>query len=374
MSWQMITSDAEVAELLSRSMDSSAVMVDTEFMRRNTFYPQVALLQLCFDDGTLEGQAILIDPLELRDVAPLQAMLTRPGLVKVLHSASEDLEVFQRWLGECPEPLFDTQRAAALLNLGFGLGYAALVKLICDVELPKGETRSDWLQRPLTQSQCDYAAQDVTWLLSVWRELQARCREQGKLDWVLSDGVDTVSAARSSGVNGYHRRIKNAWKLDPRQLNALAAMCEWRETTARIRDLPRGWIVVDKVCLQLAQQRPRSREAMRSAIDIPPAALRRYGDELLELVSRQEEVPDAMLPEPLPRPLDARQRDLLKSLKARVREISSDLGTAPEILLQSADYELLVRGAAGAVSSTPRHWQGWRLERVIEPLQAMLST
>ena len=374
MNWQMISSDAEVADLMSQSADCDAVMVDTEFMRRNTFYPQIALLQLCFDNGPLQGEAFLIDPLGLQDVAPLQAMLTRPGLVKVLHSASEDLEVFQRWLGHCPEPLFDTQRAAALLDLGFGLGYGALVKLICDVELPKGETRSDWLQRPLTQSQCDYAAQDVIWLMSIWRELKTRCLEQDKLDWVLADGVDTVNAARSSGIHGYHRRIKNAWKLDPRQLNALVAVCEWREATARDKDKPRGWIVDDKVCLQLAQQRPGSRDALRAAIDMPPAALRRYGDQLLELVAALEDTPDAMLPERLPRPLDASQRDLLKALKTRVREIGADLGTAPEVLLQSGDYELLVRGAAGDSKATPRHWQGWRRERVIEPLQAMLST
>ncbi len=107
---------------------------------------------------------------------------------------------------------------------------------------------------------------------------------------------------------------------------------------------------------------------------MPPAALRRYGDELLELVATVEDTPDTMLPERLPRPLDASQRDLLKALKSRVREISADLGTAPEVLLQSGDYELLVRGAAGDSKAIPRHWQGWRRERVIEPLQAMLPT
>ena len=146
MGWRMISSDEEVADLLSHTAECRSVMVDTEFMRRNTFYPQVALLQLCFDGGPLDGQALLIDPLGLQNTAPLKAMLRRPELIKVLHSASEDLEVFQRWLGELPEPLFDTQRAAALLDLGFGLGYRGLVQLLCDVDLPKGETRSDWLQ------------------------------------------------------------------------------------------------------------------------------------------------------------------------------------------------------------------------------------
>jgi ribonuclease D len=374
MSWQMITSDDEVAALLSDTSACRAVVVDTEFMRRNTFYPQVALLQLCFDGGPLDGRALLIDPLTLGDTGPIKALLRRPELVKVLHSASEDLEVFQRWLGELPEPLFDTQRAAALVGLGFGLGYRKLVHLLCDVDLPKGETRSDWLQRPLSQSQCDYAAQDVTWLLKVWRELDARCRAQGKSAWVLSDGEDALRAARSNGVNGYYRRIKNAWKLDPRQLAALVAVCEWRESTARDRDKPRSWIIDDRVCLQLAQHRPTSRSAMRATIDIPPAAMRRYGDELLTLIAGLEDVPEGNLPERLPRPLDARQRDLVKRLKSRVRELAVELGASPEALLQGADYELLVRRAEGQGDPVPAHWQGWRRDRVIEPLRQELAT
>ncbi len=120
MQWQLIESDEALQAALAAVAGSAVVAVDTEFMRRNTFYPQVALVQLCFGD-----RALLVDPLAISDTAPLAALLADPGVIKVLHSASEDLEVFSRWLGVLPEPLFDTQRAAALLDLGFGLGYGA---------------------------------------------------------------------------------------------------------------------------------------------------------------------------------------------------------------------------------------------------------
>jgi ribonuclease D len=204
MQWNLIESDAALRAALSQLDDGGAVAVDTEFMRRNTFYPQVALVQLCFGD-----KALLVDPLAIQDTSVLVELLTNPQIIKVLHSASEDLEVFQRWLGVVPEPLFDSQRAAALLDMGFGLGYSSLVKLICDVDLPKGETRSDWLQRPLTASQCEYAAQDVAWLLPVWRHLQARCDEQGKTDWVLADGRDAIASFRAASYD-YTKRIKTA--------------------------------------------------------------------------------------------------------------------------------------------------------------------
>ena len=111
MRWELIESDAALAAMLAQEGPCPAVAVDTEFMRRNTFYPKVALLQLCFSDT-----AWLVDPLALNDTAPLCSLLQDPGTVKVLHSASEDLEVFQHWLGVCPSPLFDTQKAAALLD------------------------------------------------------------------------------------------------------------------------------------------------------------------------------------------------------------------------------------------------------------------
>jgi ribonuclease D len=373
MEWQLIESDEALQQVLAQGADSEAVIVDTEFMRRNTFYPQVALVQLCFaKEGADSDTAWLIDPLTIEDPAPLAALFTDPAVVKVLHSASEDMEVFQNWLGVLPQPLFDTQRAAAMVGLGFGLGYRALVQEICAVDLPKGETRSDWLQRPLTESQCEYAALDVTWLLPVWRELDRQCEQQGKRDWVLSDGRDAMGALGTAVID-YHKRIKTAWKLNPRQLGILAAICDWRERTARHRDKPRSWIIDDKACLALAQQDPANWAELKTGVDLPPPALRRYGEALLDVLAGQRSVPEDELPQALPEPLDARQRDQVKKLKARVRVIAGELAMAPEILLQSKDYELLLREAADMALNVPVHWLGWRSDIVIEPLRRSLA-
>lgn len=367
MHWQLLESDEALQAELAAVAGSTVVAVDTEFMRRNTFYPQVALVQLCFGD-----QALLIDPLAITDPSPLADLLTDPAVVKVLHSASEDLEVFRHWLGVLPEPLFDSQRAAALLDMGFGLGYSALVNMICEVELPKGETRSDWLQRPLTESQCEYAAQDVAWLLPVWRELERRCVEQGKTDWVLADGRDAVEAQVSASYD-YLKRIKTAWRLDSRQLAALIAVCDWREDTARRRDKPRGWIIDDQACLQLAQFDPQTPAELAAKVELAPSALRRNGDDLLQLLATQRALPESALPDQLPAPLNAGQRQQLKSLKTRVRAIAEELAVAPEVLLQSKDYELLLREASGHPVVPPPHWQGWRREVVLTPLRESLA-
>jgi ribonuclease D len=368
MEWNLIESDQALRNMFAEVAGSSVVAVDTEFMRRNTFYPQVALLQLCFGD-----KAWLIDPLVIEDTSSLVELFTDPGVVKVLHSASEDLEVFQRWLGVLPAPLFDTQRAAALVDRGFGLGYRALVQAICDVDLPKGETCSNWLQRPLTPSQCEYAAQDVAWLLPVWRDLAEQCELEGKTDWVLADGNDATRALASAGSD-FFKRIKTAWKLNSRQLGILKAVSAWREQTARRRDKPRSWIIDDQACLQLAQSDPQTLEELKYQVELPAQALRRHGGELLEVLAAQRQVPEHELPPVLPGPLGARQRAQLKKLKARARAIAADLAMAPEALLQSKDYEILLREAGGEAVKTPLHWQGWRNTVVIGPLrQALLE-
>ena len=372
MSWELIESDEALAPVLELGAASDVVIVDTEFMRRNTFYPQVALVQLCFPTAGDQEKAWLIDPLAIEDPTPLARLLTDPAVVKVLHSPSEDLEVFQQWLGVQPQPLFDTQRAAALVGRGFGMGYRALVQAICDVDLPKGETRSDWLQRPLTQSQCEYAAMDVTWLSPVWRELDRACRSQDKLDWVLDDGR-AASGVLATAAGDYYKRIKSAWKLSPRQLGILMAVCDWREDTARSKDRPRSWIIDDKACLQLAQGDPQNWAELKACVELPAPALRRYGERLLELLAQQSDLPEEQLPARLPGPLDADQRNRLKKLKSRSRALAEELGMTPEILLPGKDYELLLREADGQEIEEPPLWRGWRADRVIAPLRAALA-
>ncbi len=369
MDWQLVESDRALQALIERARGSEAVMVDTEFMRRNTFFPQVALVQLCFSGGEAGDVAWLIDPLRIESPEPLAALFENPAVTKVLHSASEDLEVFQSWLGVLPRPLFDTQKAAALAGMEFGMGYRNLVLALCDEDLPKGETRSDWLQRPLTESQCHYAAQDVIWLLPVYRQLEQRLSQLGRIPWVLEEGEDATRSL-ATATTDYYRRIKNGWKLSPRQLAVLIAVCDWREETARLKDKPRSWIIDDKACLQLALEQPLSFNELRSMVDLPAPALRRYGETLVELVNAQQSLSDNALPERLPPPLDGAQRKQLKALKDKTAQIAAELGVPPQALVANRDLEILLRGGDSAAADEPVSWSGWRREQVIDRLRA----
>ena len=153
----------------------ATLAVDTEFMRRNTFYPELALLQV----GAGED-AFLVDPLAFRPGRSLLDAMENPANICIMHSASEDMEAMAELLPRGPGQLFDTQIAAALAGLGPGLSYQKLVHQLTGDELEKGETRSDWLRRPLTESQRDYAALDVLHLHTLYRQLHARLRKSGQ--------------------------------------------------------------------------------------------------------------------------------------------------------------------------------------------------
>jgi len=368
MSWQWVAHDAQLAEVMAAASANKSVAIDTEFMRTNTFFPEAALLQICFSDT-----AWLIDPLTITDSTPIKALFENPHVVKVLHSASEDLEVFDRWLGVLPAPLCDSQKAAALLGKGFGLGYRALVAMECGIDLPKGETRSNWLQRPLTDSQCDYAAMDVIHLFALWQKMEQELHAAGRLEWLVDEGR-VATECRVTDGSDYYKRIKSAWKLDRRQLECLQMLSRWREDQARKRNKPRGWIVDDPTVLQVARLLPDSLNALRiGEFTMADQDLRRYGEAIVEVVAKAEAVDESLLPPKMPAPLSAEYRGRTKALKSRARVIAESLDLAPEILLQAKDYDILLRESIGQEITVPAHWLGWRANTVIGPLREFLA-
>lgn len=365
MDYTLIETSVDLAGLVERISGSDAVAIDTEFMRRDTFFPRAAMFQLCYPGQA--DKAWLVDPLAVDDLAPLEALLRDTDTVKVIHSASEDLEVFQTCLGCQPEPMFDTQKAAAFVGLGFGLGYRRLVQMLTGLELDKGETRSDWLKRPLSESQLAYAAADVVPLMPVYRELLSRVQAADRLSWVLEEGAAAATAAGEPPPPSW-LKIKSAWKLKRRQLAVLRAVCEWRDARAQALDKPRSWILSDKLCLELAQRCPRTAGQLRSLPEMPGAVVRKQGDVLLELIASCQALADGELPHPPAGPLDARQRETLKRLKRAAAELARQWQVDPEALLPARDYELIVRMGSGESVDQPAGWYGWRRKLLIEPL------
>ncbi|MGM0783193.1 MAG: ribonuclease D [Pseudomonadota bacterium] len=338
--------------------DASTLALDTEFFREKTFHPVPALIQ--FSAG---GLAYLVDPLAVECTRAFRDLLAE-GPLKLLHASSEDLEVLAHWAGVSVAPLVDTQVAQALLGDDPAMGYQRLVEHWTGMNLPKDETRSDWLVRPLSESQRLYAALDVTFLLQVWERQRAELERLGRFAWLLEDCRELVAQAlRSDAADGqWYRRHRQLWRLPPRGIEAYRLLTTWREGEARRRNLPRGWLVNDRVLYGVAERLPENRHQLAEVDDIKPSLIKRDGDTLLALVKEARQRASEALPPGLPSPMTPAFKQRLKALKRVVNAEAERLGLAPEVLLRRRDLEaLVVADMAGQALPLPTGWRGERL-------------
>ena len=340
------------------------VAIDTEFMRVDTFYPKAGLVQV--GDGS---RAFLIDPLLIRDWQPLADLLEDTAVVKVVHACSEDLEVLLRLTGKLPQPLFDTQLAAGYLNIGFSMGYSRLVQDVLGIELPKGETRSDWLQRPLSETQISYAAEDAVHLAELFGCLRQRLSDE-KYAWVLEDGAELVAQLRREiDPLSLYRDVKLAWKLSRQQLAVLRELCAWREREARARDLPRNRVLREHALWPMAKTQPDNLSTLARIEDMHPRTLRQDGEFLLDLIKRAGSVPADQWPPAQPEPLPIDAAGILKQLRTIGQAEGERLGIAPELMLRKKTLEALLKsGYPNGPYQLPDSLRGWRRERMGQAL------
>ncbi len=366
----MIDQDAELAAWCERWRQLPYVAVDTEFVRTETFYPIAGLLQV--GDGR---QAYLIDPLKISDWSPWVELLHDPAVTKVLHSCSEDLEVFQHLCGATPAPLFDTQLAAAYLGMDFSMGYSRLVLSLLGIDLPKDETRSDWLQRPLSEAQIDYAARDAVHLAELYQVLAPRIDAAGLRDWLLEDTAEQVAASTAeTDPELAYQQTKQAWRLKPSQLAVLKVLASWREREARRRDQARNRLLRERAMYPLAQYQPDNLQALSRIEDMHPRTVRHDGQTLLALIRQGQAMPEDQWPERLPEPLPADANRLLKALRKVGQTHAERLGIAPELMLRKKVLESLVRsGYPNGPYQLPPELTGWRRRLMGDELLAVAN-
>lgn len=364
-----ITDNAGLAQNCAAWRQLDYIALDTEFVRVDTFYPKAGLLQVA-----AQGQVFLIDPLPIDDWTALAELLQDASVVKVLHACSEDLEVLQRLTGCLPAPLFDTQVAAAYLGLGFSMGYSRLVQAVLDIELPKGETRSDWLQRPLSELQVKYAAEDALHLAQVYEVLDARLSDE-KRSWVLEDGAELLlNQQREVDPQALYRDAKLAWKLSRQQLAVLRVLYAWREQQARERDVPRNRIIREHSLWPLARTQPKDLVGLGRIEEMHPRTVRQDGETILRLIREAAATPAAEWPEALPEPLPLEASASLKRLRVVGQRQAEELGIAPEIVLRKKVLEALLKsGYPNGPYHLPESLRGWRRARMGQALLDSLA-
>ncbi|WP_162599210.1 ribonuclease D [Shewanella algidipiscicola] len=254
LAFQYVEDDASLTELVAQYSQASVLVLDTEFVRTRTYYARLGLIQV-YDGKSLA----LIDPLAVNDLSGFWALFQRDDIITVLHSCSEDLEVLAKY-GLCqPKVLFDSQIAAALCGLGHGLGYAKLVEHCLNVTLDKGESRTDWLKRPLSEAQLHYAANDVEYLYQLYPQLVSKLEASGRLAWLYEEG-ERMTQGRLDAPDGEtaYLKVKNSFQLNPKQLAYLKVLAKWRLEKALAKDLALGFVIKDHALIALAKKQPKT--------------------------------------------------------------------------------------------------------------------
>ena len=351
----VVTTSEGVAALAARFADADFLAIDTEFMREQTYYAQLCLIQI--GDGT---HAAAIDPLAPGiDLAPLWDLLGNERITKVFHAAHQDLEIFFKEMGKLPMPLFDSQIAAMVLGHGDQVGYDRLVRAVLNHEIDKSSRFTDWSRRPLSARQISYALDDVIYLAEMYPRLLAQLEKKGRAGWLVDENAKMTDPAT------YHTEPEDAWKrikvrnMKPAQLRRMMHLAAWRETEAQRRDLPRNRIIRDETILDLAGTNPSSTEEFGKIRNFPGGSNGKLAAPVLAILREVEAMPDSTLPEAMsegrkPKPPAA----VMELLRVLLKHITDAEGIAPRLVASADELEALALDDDAPI----RAQTGWRHE------------
>jgi ribonuclease D len=354
----LITETAGLSDLVGRLSQHPFVAVDTEFMRENTYWPDLCLIQIASTE-----EAAAIDPkADGIDLGPLlELLVNNEEVLKVFHAGSQDLEIIHNLTGKVPRALFDTQIAAMALGHGEQVGYSNLIESMLGHSLDKGARFTDWSRRPLEKRQIDYAIADVTHLSKIFPKLLERLKKTGRGGW-LDEEME-----RLADTSSFAFEPADAWKRlrlpsrNPAVLGRLKALAAWRETEARTKNLPRGRIVKDDTLVELAAHPPKTQDDLGRVRGLSSGwRTNDIGQRLMSALKDSGPLDPDEMPEREPRrpgltKEGALVADLLKLLlKIRAKET----GVAPRLIARSDDLEALAAGVREGLNIL----QGWRFD------------
>lgn len=351
---RVITSTSALSDTCSRLATGDYVAVDTEFMREQTFWPDLCLIQLAGPD-----EEVIVDPLAPGiDLKPFYDLMADARVVKVFHAARQDIEIVYSEVGIIPAPIFDTQIAAMVCGFGESVSYVNLVKKITGRDLDKSSRFTDWSRRPLSEKQLTYAIGDVTHLRDIYTHLKAELATSSRETWLDEEMAELTAPST------YESHPENAWqrlKMRVKNRKSLAVLVElaaWRERMAQAQDVPRGRILRDEALYDIANQQPTSPDKLSELRTLSDGFARsQRAREIVEVVQRGlERDPKTLPPLPHNQPMSAEATATIELLKVLLKASAARHRVAPRLIADSDDLERIASEADPDVPAL----KGWR--------------
>lgn len=359
MQQELITEAAGVDEAVAAARAAGRSALDFEFLWEKTYAPIPCLAQLAVGDVVY-----LIDPIAGAPLGPVGELVADPGHLSVMHAPSADLALLDMSLGTRPANLLDVQLVAGFVGLGAGQGLGTLLERVLRVRLDKSERYTDWSRRPLSARQIEYGAADVAHLLELADELTRRAAAMGREAWVREEHERRYGphARFVSEPDEAWRRVKGHGRLTPRDRAVLAAVAGWREREARRRDKPVGWLVPDRVLVELARRRPADRAALEGERGLPSGIRGADADGLLAAI-RAGEAAEPIALGPGVRPDVGERLDVLGPLGAvLVSARAQAVDLAPSLLANRDEISGFIAAAITGELDGHAMASGWRYE------------
>lgn len=371
--FSLINNNHSLADVCQSAREQSVVALDTEFVRVSSYFPKLGLIQL------YDGERVsLIDPLSITDFSPFVALLSDQNVLKILHACSEDLLVFLQEFDQLPQPIMDTQIMARFLGLGTSAGLAKLVRQYLNVDVDKGATRTNWMKRPLSESQLHYAAGDVWYLLPLYHRLQQELAAGPWLNAVLADcalALTKTKKLQTYDTETAYLDIPNAWKLNPLELARLKILAKWRQEVAITRDLALSYVVKSEHLWKVAKYNPRNTSEMLE-MGLTNNEVRVRGKKILQLLAQARRISPYDYPKRIVRIVDdARYKKAMRLLQEKAYELTPQ-GLTLEILASKRSLEELLKWVwlyNEPQDKLPDLLLGWRREIGLQLLSLLKS-
>ena len=374
ISYQIIQQDAQLKQLCEQARHYSVVALDTEFERVRSYYAKLGLIQLYFG-----ADVALIDPLTITDWQPFIALLADANVLKILHASGEDIEIFHQQFQQIPTPMLDTQIMANFLGFPQSAGFALLAQHYLQVELDKKASRTDWLKRPLSERQLNYAAADVYYLLPIYQKMAAAmANSEWKTAIQQECELFAQKRCRQTSPEKAYLDIGNAWRLNRKALNNLKFLAKWRFQEGIKRNIALNFIVSSEGLVQMAIHEP-VHTAQLLDLGLHPMEIKRYGKKLLLLLEQAKRVPPEQYPDLIEniseRPHYKKYLNLLhKELKAMLRnKVPLQLVASKKALHQFLKWYWLGQSK----QKLPDLLCGWRAvygEKLLHSLKAAMES
>lgn len=366
----LINTPDALETLVHRALDAPCVGIDTEFVWEQTYYPRLGIVQV----GLAENDCHLIDAVALSDLSPLGTLLSDPHIVKILHDAQQDLWILKRITGAVPRNIFDTRCAAGFVGLSSNLSLSNLLRLRLNIQLPKTETRTDWLRRPLSDKQLAYALDDVRYLPALREHLLTDIQRRGRENWLAEELrlYDIAKLYDDRTPEEQYTRVKGTGRLSRRDMAIVRELATWREKKARQVDRPKNRVINDDAIVQIARRKPQSIQSLKRLRGIARATINQYGNNLLNAVQRGVAIDEKNCP-PIsppvrPDPFEDARLDIAMAL-LRGRCLSEGIDIA--MVASRSEVKEFITPKKNATDN-PLH-TGWRREFLGADLTALLN-